>query len=478
MATSLTRRDFTRLAAVAGLGIAGASTFLGCAQSPSAKTPATGGEADIIIVGAGAGGLGAALRAAEAGKRTILFEKESAPGGDTALSAGTIHAAGTTLQQAQGYRDDTTETYIDYMLNPDSPYATQNHPLCTALYDGAATMVEELAADGVAFLPIEDWDIRAHNVDGGGGALVKHLAKKLGETDVDLRTGTAIEALVVEDGRIAGVQDAAGAQWRAPVVILATGGFSSSPELIGRYLPDFSSTRVLAAPGSEGDGLIMAQDAGAAAWHLDEGAHTYFVSTEGTTDMSVPPASAPGIVVNIDGVRFHNEESHYDVAGKAGMAQPEQRAYYVFDETIRTDYPIFEDYFDEGIVISANTAEELAATLGTEQLPQTLAHYNEMMANGVDEDFGRQELLAPITGPVYYAMGIEPVVYYTYGGLDIDPKAHVLDEAGAPVPGLFACGELCASSELKEGLNYTSGISQGYVFGRIAVDTALDELLA
>ena len=57
----------------------------------------------------------AALRAAEAGKSVVLFEKEGAPGGDTALSAGTIHAAGTSLQQSQGFSDDTTEAYIAYI---------------------------------------------------------------------------------------------------------------------------------------------------------------------------------------------------------------------------------------------------------------------------------------------------------------------------------------------------------------------------
>lgn len=477
METTLTRRDFTRLAAATGLGIVSASALFGCSSSTMAETGNTT-TVDVLVVGAGAGGLGAALRAAEAGKSVVLFEKEGAPGGDTALSAGTIHAAGTSLQQSQGFADDTTEAYIAYMMNPDSPYATDTHPLCTALYDGALAMVEELAADGVAFLPIEDWDIRAHNIEGGGGALIKHLTSKLEQSGVDFRSNTPISSLIVEDGRVVGVQDTKGNAYRSTAVVLATGGFASGPELVTRYLPDFADTRVLAAPGSEGDGLVMAQDIGAGTWHLDEGAHTYFVSTESTTDMSVPPACAPGIIVNIKGDRFHNEESHYDVAGKAGMAQPEQRAYYVFDETIRSNYPIFEDYFAEGIVIEADSLEALTETIGTPNLPQTIAHYNDMMAKGVDEDFGREGLLAPIEGPKYFAMGIEPVVYYTYGGLEIDPAAHVLDENGEPIGGLFACGELCASSELKEGLNYTSGISQGYVFGRIAVETALKELLA
>ena len=97
------------------------------------------------------------------------------------------------------------------------------------------------------------------------------------------------------------------------------------------------------------------------------------------------------------------------------------------------------------------------------------------MATGVDEDFGRETFLAPLEGPTYYALSIEPCIYYSYGGLDIDERAHVLDEGGAPIPGLFACGEVCASSEVREGLLYTSGLSQGYVFGQIAVDTATEE---
>ncbi len=475
MGNHISRRQFTRLAGFAGLGVISAGALAGCASQTDLGGTGEETAVDFVVIGGGAGGLKAALSAAEAGKSVVLLEKEATCGGDTALSAGTIHAPGTSLQEAQGYTGDTVQDYLEYMTNPDSPYATEQHPLCETLYEGAVTMVEELAADGVPFLPLEDWDIRAHNVEGGGGTLAKYLEEKATLAGANIRTKAPATALVVEDGHVVGATDEAGTVYRAGAVVLATGGFSNSPELVQRYVPEFADVRVLGAPGTEGDGLLMAQDIGAAAWHLDEGEHTYFVSTESTTDMSVPPASAPGIIVNINGDRFHNEESHYDVAGKEGMKQPEHRAYYVFDETIRTEYPIFEDYFAEGIVISADSLDELVAEIGTANLPQTLAHYNEMMTRGVDEDFGRTDLLAPIKGPTYHAMSIEPVIYYSYGGLEIDPAAHVLDEGGNPIPGLFACGEVCASSELKEGLSYTSGISQGYVFGNIAVQTALEE---
>ena len=395
-------------------------------------------------------------------------------GGDSALSAGTIHAPGTVLQEEQGYGGDTTEEYIEYMKNPESQYLTNSQPLCTALYDGAREMVNDLSSKGLGFLPIPDYDIRAHNVDGGGGALMMFLEDMLDQTDVEVLTDTPAQSLILEDDNVVGVVDENGVQYRG-VVILATGGFTHSSELVNEYTPEFNDIKVLCSEGSEGDGLAIAEGANAAEWNLDEGMHTYFISTENAADMSVPPSSAPGIIVNINGDRFHNEDAHYDVAGKAGIEQPEHRAYYIFDETIRRDYDIFEDYFDSGIVIEGDSLQELAKTINTPNLVTTVEHYNQMMERGVDEDFGRQSLLAPIPGPTYYAMSIEPCIYYSYGGLEIDDGSHVLDGNGAPISGLYACGELCASSELKEGLQYTSGISQGYVFGRRAVDSAIKE---
>lgn len=465
-----------QLAAVAGASLMTVGGLTACSKE-EAEEKATGSiQADFIVVGGGAGGLGAAIRAAEAGKSVIMLEKEAAVGGDSALSAGTIHAPGTKLQEEQGYGGDSVDAYIEYMKLPDPEFTNPGEPLCHALYKGAVSMVDDLSSRGLKFLPIEDWDTRAHNVDGGGGGLIVFLKQIAADAGVDIKTKVAVESLVVEDGAVVGVTAKDGTLYTGKAVVIATGGFTNNPDMVAKYTPEFSDIRVLSSAGAQGEGLVMAQDAGAAAIMLEAGQHTYFVSTESMADMSVPPSSAPGIIVNIKGDRFHAEDSHYDTAGKLGMKQPEHRGYYVFDETIRKEYDFFEQYFDEGIVIEGETLQALADEIGTPDLPATIEHYNEMMAAGVDEDFGRETNLAPIPGPVYYAMSIEPCIYYSYGGLTIDDKAHVLDESGNAIPGLYACGEVCASSEIREGLLYTSGLSQGYVFGQIAVDAASEEL--
>ena len=59
-------------------------------------------EAPLLIIGAGAAGLCAALAAKEAGIDPIVVERDEQPSGSTSLSAGLIPAAGTRFQARQG----------------------------------------------------------------------------------------------------------------------------------------------------------------------------------------------------------------------------------------------------------------------------------------------------------------------------------------------------------------------------------------
>jgi len=59
----------------------------------------------VVVIGAGACGLTAALAAKEAGAEVLVLERDAKPSGSTALSTGLIPAAGTRFQRALGIED-------------------------------------------------------------------------------------------------------------------------------------------------------------------------------------------------------------------------------------------------------------------------------------------------------------------------------------------------------------------------------------
>ncbi|MGE0418200.1 MAG: FAD-dependent oxidoreductase, partial [Acetobacteraceae bacterium] len=70
-------------------------------------------ETDIIVVGAGAAGLAAALTAADAGAEVLLLEKTAEPGGSSRICGGLLAFAGTDLQKNHGIEDSSDLLYQD-----------------------------------------------------------------------------------------------------------------------------------------------------------------------------------------------------------------------------------------------------------------------------------------------------------------------------------------------------------------------------
>ena len=76
----------------------------------------------------------------------------------------------------------------------------------------------------------------------------------------------------------------------------------------------------------------------------------------------------------------------------------------------------------------------------------------------------------------FHVAVMTPVLHYTMGGLEIDSEGRVLASGGAPLPGLFAAGEVAGGVH---GANRLGGSSLlgCVVFGRVAGDTAAAYLL-
>jgi tricarballylate dehydrogenase len=281
----------------------------------------------------------------------------------------------------------------------------------------------------------------------------------------------------------------------AESVIVASGGFESSPEMRERHLgPGWGSAKVRGTPLNTGELIEAGLRLGAARGGDWSTAHSvqwdaFHADNEGNRELTnrFTRQSYPlGVIVNREGRRFVDEGEdfrNYTYAKFGGriLEQPGSIAYQVFDATLR---PMLrtEEYDMPGIsVVTADSLDELAAQLDVDadEFVRTITEYNASIDRSIPWDptvkDGRRADVEPPksnwatpleTGP-FFAYPVTCGITCTFGGLAGDVDGRVLREGGGTVPGLFAVGE--ALGGLFSG-NYPggSGLAAGAVFGRRA----------
>ncbi len=193
-----------------------------------------------------------------------------------------------------------------------------------------------------------------------------------------------------------------------------------------------------------------------------------------------------GIVVNLRGERFVDEGEDfrnltYAKYGRAVLAQPTGTAFQIFDaKTVPLLRP--EEYtLHRGSRFEAATLEELAEQCGVEaeRLRLTIERFNATVndapfdptvkdgkaTRGIDPP--KSNWAQRIDTPPFVAYAVTGAITFTFGGVQIDRRANVIDSTGRPIPGVFAAGELVGGVFYG---NYPggSGLMAGSVFGRIA----------
>lgn len=463
---------------------------------------------DVIVVGGGGGGLAAALAAHAAGASCIILEADAKLGGATAQSGGVFYAAGTSVQRAAGIADDTPEALYDYLMTlnqwkmrPDLVryYAENCGPVLEWLIGlGTEFPTQWLVRSGV------DWVARGHPSRGAGGGIADALINAAGAAGIDTALGSRVEELLVEGGRVVGVR-AAGAELRAPAVVLTTGGFGNNPEMLKRLYPSawhegWTWAVHRDVPYILGDGITLAEKAGANIVGHDNG---LLLATSGfaqALEAFLPPWI---IAVNEHGRRFMSELSPYSVCGYLLNEQPGRHAFAIFDEVALVEASTNTKYLDpyhagisiptweepslreqvrRGRVKTADDLGALAAQIGVDgvALEETVRLYNAGCDTGVDTQFFKKApKLFPVRRAPYYAVEIRAaIIGLTAAGLDIDAGARVLDAHQRPIPGLYAAGELLGCFQ---GARYGGGglgIGCAVVFGRLAGRTAASEAMS
>lgn len=191
-------------------------------------------DTDIVVVGAGAAGLTAALTAAQNGCSVILLEKTGMIGGASATAgAGTI-ATGSRWQQEDGYEDSPEKLVEDMMANGHQKNDRATVELFSRIIGPS---FDWLVSDEGAAVPYvrPETAKRYYSGEGRGAGVVKDLGEKFTAAGGTLMTGTPAKELVVKDGAVCGVV-AQSADTRytisAKAVILASGGYGANRDLL------------------------------------------------------------------------------------------------------------------------------------------------------------------------------------------------------------------------------------------------------
>ena len=443
-------------------------------------------EYDIVIVGGGGAGLSAAVEASSAGASVVVLEKMPYLGGSSLLCGGGLAFAGTDMQAEEGVEDSNEDLFNELM----EVGGYQNDPALVQAYI-------DLQLDTYHWL--KDLGVIYNFLETGGGMkirrmhrvkpaqLIDTLAKAAKENGATILTNVAGKRLVRDSATNRVTAVIAEENGKEVVftarkgVILATGGFSLNPELLGKFVPAMANAKATVGPGSHGDGLLMGWALGADLKDMPYIKATYGQYPEGNNPNAREMVYYAGaIIVNKAGERFVDESINYKAIGDVALLQDDGVTYQIYDEKIRqyahetrTRMGILEG---EGMVCEADTLEELAAKVGISPsgLVATVEEYNKSIKqNGYDTKFNRTGLAAgvgdllTIDEPPYYAFPSTGVILGTYCGLAINDKAQVIDVFGEPIDGLYAAGEVTGGFH---GSGYMSGTALGkaVIFGRIA----------
>lgn len=473
-----------------------------------------------LVIGAGGSGLAAAITLQEQGIETLVVDKMANAGGATALTGALINGGCSKQQAERGVTDDVQTMFMDAMV-----YGSfQNDARMTWLmvnntgdsvdwlHDTVGVEFEE----AINHFP-EHTNDRAFYPKGKQpgyltGTMEQHYLSNGGELLLETRA----QHLLTEDGRVIGASCSTAdgtLNIYADVTLLATGGYGASVAL---RPADQMGTLFYGASSSTGDGIIMAEEVGAMTHYMQylksypqgiekplDGGN---ITADGTTfrgNAYISPLASQAVTlndgaiyINVEGERCMNENMDFVSIKKVTQKQTDMTVYLVMDQkgydkwmgmmevsaglTPEIVAPWLDADDGKPVFRKGATVEEAAAKAGidAEKLSATVAHFNEMVASGKDDDFGRAEMSVGLDsdGPIYIVEQRLRMAT-SLGGLKTSTSFEVYDENEQAIDGLYACGEVIGGVHGDESMP-SNCVAWAVTSGRLAAKAAADAVKA
>jgi len=443
----------------------------------------------VVIVGAGACGLIAALAARDAGAEVLVLERDEQPAGSTALSSGFIPACGTRFQRERGVEDS-----VDLMT---ADIQRKNHgeadpAMARALAAASGPTIEWLAdRHGVPFTLVEGFlypghsALRMHAVpERKGAALMAALQRACAAADIDILTSAHVTALYADEShRVRGLAfsrpDGAIDEVGCEALVLACSGFGGNAAMVRAHLPEIADALYFGHAGNQGDAMRWGTALGAAIRDMTAyQGHGSVASPHGIL-ITWALMMEGGVQVNANGERFSNEHLGYSEQCLPVIRQPGGAAWCIYDERIHRLGMTFDDYREAvslGAVRSGADAAALAAATGLPAgaLQATLDETARFARGEAQDPYGRSFPGEHVLTSPLFAVKVTGALFHTQGGLVTDARARVLDPAGRPLPNLLSGGGAACGVSGAHVWGYLSGngLLAATTLGRLAGESA------
>lgn len=463
-------------------------------------------DSDILVIGAGNGGITAAVKAVLAGKKVVLMEKRAAVGGVSALNHGGYAATGTRYQrEVIKEKNDSPELlYKDMLKGGDN----LNDPVLARMTSERVGEVGDWLIDDLKIQYGAAWvkfpgHSAARQISAKGNSL--HWQEQMldiykqhgGIIMTDVR---ATEFITDKSGAVVGVK-ASGVndqpyEFKAKSYILASGGYGADHNMI----PELAKHALFyGLPTETGDGFKMARKIGADKINMQcitiypNGLEVQPGRSMDTTGSSTLAVRNSAIYVNSDGKRVINENSSLNALAKKTMAQKGYLMYLVMDDAAWKIYQkkavddhtvtstdIFESWKqirnNGKPIICEGTIDHCTKVMGidTMGLKRTIANWNVDCKVGKDSEFGRTTLHALGEGP-YHIVEQKGRYQTTLGGLKADAQMRILNTKGQPIGNLYGAGSVVGGANGADALTTLKNtwvIVSGYVAAESALKNA------
>jgi tricarballylate dehydrogenase len=448
---------------------------------------------DVVVIGGGNAALVAALSADDAGARVLLLE--GAPrhmrGGNTRHTRNVrcVH-----LMDAYNTGDYLfDELWRDLRNVGDGP---NDEELARFTVRDSETVPPWMSAHGIRWQPPLTGTLHLARTNrfflGGGKALVNTYYREIGR-----RPGiTVAYDAMVEDFEFAGNACGAvivgheGARYRVPAkaFVCASGGFEANIEWLRRYWGEAVDNYIIrGTPYNDGHVLARLYAAGAASAGQEKGFHAIALDARAprfdggiATRLDTVPF---GVVLNRDYRRFYDEgedvwPKRYAIWGRNIAEQPGQIAYSFWDSKVRGLFlpPMYG-------AASADTLGGVASALGLDpdSVATAIIEYNSAVVPGGTFDPAlldgcrtkgltpdKSNWAQPLDTPPFFGIAMRPGITFTYMGVRVDGRAHVIRADGEPFTNVYAGGEIMSGNILSSGYLAGFGLTIGSVWGRLA----------